>query len=243
MKIIYSYLLLGSRFIILQNFKLRGKIRDKNNKLVRGFKILAYDSDTFGRDDFLGESKTDSCGKFEIGFDDSQYNGFLEFDGRPDIYLEIYDRGGKRVIRTRIEKTKRDIEYQIILGAPKPDIDAPDIYSDNITRLFSMMDGVNEMLMREYRINLNAINSERIPQELKQRFKKFVDGHEQRQKNLENFTALLDGLVTSSLEQTNLGRIGYDGPHVPSRPRHEAHNHVIIWSSGESKRWELFLEH
>ena len=213
----------------MAEFELKGKIRNADNKILRGYQIDAYDSDTFSRDDFLGDAKTDSDGMFKINFDDSEYNGFFEFDGKPDIYLEIFDRSGKKIITTRIEKTQREIEYQIMLGSPKPDLGSPNIYSDNLNRILSMMGDVGDMLSREYQINLSALNSERIPQEIKQRFQRFVDGHEQRQRNFDNFTALLNGLATSALEQANLSIIGYDGPQVPARPRSEVHNHVIIW--------------
>lgn len=214
-------------------FLLKGKIRDENNKLVKGYKIFAYDSDRFSRDDHLGDATTNSDGTFEIKFDESKFTGFLRVDGQPDVYLIIKDRSGKKIIQTRIKKTKKEIEYQVKLGTPRPDPDSPDIYADNLNRIRSMMGDVGDMLTREYRINLNSLNSERIPQEIRQGFQRFIDGHEQREKNFENFTALLNGMMANVLERANLGGIGYDGPQVPSRPREQAHNDVIIWPRKE----------
>lgn len=217
---------------MVKKFLIRGKLRTKDNKLAKGFKIEAFDSDGLLRDDLLGEAVTDSNGIFHIEFSDLQYNEFW-MEGRPDVYLKIYNRNGKLLVKTKIEKTGSEIEYQIILGSPRPAVESTDIYSDNVNRIVSMTGGVNDMLLREYQINLATLNSDRIPTEIKQRFQRFLEGHEQRVKNIETISALVDGLVSSQLETMNLSRIGYDGPQVPLRPRREAHHHVIIWPRKE----------
>jgi hypothetical protein len=213
----------------MSKFILKGKVRDQANKLARGYHILAYDDDPLSRDDFLGEVITDKNGLFLIEFDDTKFNGFLEFDGEPDVYLIIKNRQGAELVRTRIKKTRKEIEYQIRLVKNKPDANAPDIYSGNLQRIFSMLGDVGDMFNRENQINLAAINSQRLPQDIKNRFQQFAAGHQDRITNFQSFSAILDGIISSYLEELNIGRIGYDGPQVPSRPRREVYSQAIIW--------------
>lgn len=217
----------------MSKFILKGKVRNENNLSVRGYRVLAYDDDPLNRDDFLGEAVTDGDGFFQIEFDDEKFNGFFEFDGEPDVYLLIQDRKGVEIVRTRIEKTRKEIEYQIRLVKNKPDTNAPDIYSDNPQRILSMLGDVGSMINQENRINLVELNSQRLPQEIRNRLGQFANGHQDRINNFQSFYAILEGILTSYFEEINLGTIGYDGPQVPSRPRRVAYNQVIIWPRSE----------
>lgn len=214
-------------------FSLEGTLIDQNNKSVKNVRVRAYDED-FGRDDYLGEATTDSKGDFTIEFDESKFRDIWDtINTDPEVYLTIVDRNGREKPVTRIEPTKKEIEYHIKLDDHKPDPDAVDIYAGNLQRIMGMLGGVNEMIGREYRINLDSISRGNFASDFVNRIRQFLAGNEERANNINSFMAILDGLLTSQLEERNLGTIGYDGPQVPRLPRREVYYQAIIWPRKE----------
>lgn len=59
--------------------------------------MRVYDEDVFA-DDFLGEARTDSAGRFEVTFTEVQFMDFHET--RPDLYLRVFDASGARLLLT-----------------------------------------------------------------------------------------------------------------------------------------------
>jgi hypothetical protein len=65
-----------------------GIVKEKESgKPLSGLKVIAYDKDVL-RSDLLGETKTDSEGKFSIEYDSTDFKEPLERN--PDIFVEIY---------------------------------------------------------------------------------------------------------------------------------------------------------
>ena len=81
-----------------EQFKIHGQIvREGTGTPLTGLLIRAYDVDCLTEDDFLGESRTDRDGKFEITYRKSDFvKNILEvfFEGGPDIVLRIYTPEG-----------------------------------------------------------------------------------------------------------------------------------------------------
>lgn len=71
-----------------QNYKISGQLVNKANKPLSNLRIEAWDKDLLVND-FVGESTTDSDGRFEINFTQAYYRE-LFFDNRPDLYFKIY---------------------------------------------------------------------------------------------------------------------------------------------------------
>lgn len=85
-----------------------GQIRDCDDSPLAGLCVLAYDKDAAKKDDFLGCAFTDTEGAFEITYDESDFkreNALIDFEGNPDIYLEIssYDKSLSKRTATKSE--------------------------------------------------------------------------------------------------------------------------------------------
>lgn len=224
----------------MAGYSLRGRIRDSQREAIEGLHVLAFDDDPLlNPDDFLGEDRTDSKGDFEIQFDESRFKGFWEFlEGMPEVYLVLRDEEGKELLRTRVMRTGKEIEYQVRQVEHAPDADAPDVYAGNARRIINMLGEVGSLLTEENSINLDLLANGDLPEEIRQRLRSLVDGFGERLDNFYQLNALLSGLVNEVLEERRLGSIGYDGPQVPRLPRRVPHNQVIIWPRGEKFRWE-----
>jgi len=222
------------------NFLLRGKVRDSKNETVRDLKVFAFDYDPlFNPNDFLGETAIDPFGLFEIRFDESRFQSFWEFlEGTPDVYIILKDDEGKQILKSENKKTRREIEYQIKLVDHTPNPSSKDIYADNYRRILSMLGDVGSIIGQENTINLNLLRNPNLPGELRDNLQNFVNDFEVRQSNFNQFNALLSGIVNESLEEENLGTIGYDGPQVPRFPRRETYNQIVVWPRAEKFKWE-----
>ena len=77
----------------MQIFELKGKIISKEQIPMENLNVEAYDEDPILKpEDLLGESETDTKGKFAIEFDRSKFDDFWEsFEGTPDVFLK--DKG------------------------------------------------------------------------------------------------------------------------------------------------------
>lgn len=80
-----------------------GQARNRADSPIPGLRVLAYDKDTAKADDFLGCAFADNEGRFEIGYDEADFKSeksFIDFEGNPDIYLEIMEIPSGRSKRT-----------------------------------------------------------------------------------------------------------------------------------------------
>ena len=74
-----------------QKFRIEGVVRASGTgDPVAGLRVTAFDKDLV-KDDFLGESMTDTEGRFEIRFTDADFKDVLE--SQPDIYLCVFQPG------------------------------------------------------------------------------------------------------------------------------------------------------
>ena len=67
--------------------------------------MRAYDQDLIV-DDHLGDTHTDSAGRFEIEYSEAQYRDFHET--LPDLYLRIFDASGKRLLLTTEREVRKN---------------------------------------------------------------------------------------------------------------------------------------
>jgi len=223
----------------LAKYYLRGKIIDRDTKAAKGLKVLAFDDDPLlNPDDFLGEDTTDSQGIFEINFDESKFQGFLGLlEGTPDVYLVARRDDGRELVKTRVEQTGRELEYHIKLDDHRPDPNAKDIYSDNLSRIIAMLGEVGNMVDYENAINLDTLSNGDLPAEVRERLEQFTSGYHDRRNNAQSLIALLNGVIGTIFEERGFATIGYDGPQVPRFPRQEAYNQTIIWPRKEGFKW------
>ena len=223
----------------MESFELNGKIISREQIPIANLNIEAYDEDPILKpEDFLGDSVTDSKGKFAIEFDRSKFDDFWEaLDGTPDVFLLIKDDKNQDLIRTREVKTKKEIEYHIRVDPGIPNPNAPDHYSGNARRMLDMLTEVGDMIGIEYRINLDLLSNGDLDNKTKEDINEFVNSYQDRRYNFDQLIVILSSLVDSLAEEARVGGIGYDGPQVPRRPRRETYDQVIIWPRQEAFKW------
>jgi len=128
-------------------YSIFGSIIDKDKNPKNGLKVVAYDDDPLWFDDKLGEDVTNEKGFFKIEFDKSSFDGFAE--GRPDIFLVIKDANDKELLKTRVKKTKKQVEYHIKLAEHTPDPNALDIYAGNLSKVMKNFQNIGDFIDSE----------------------------------------------------------------------------------------------
>jgi hypothetical protein len=87
-------------------YHVRGSVvEDESGHPLEGLVVRAYDEDLLA-DDFLGESRTDAAGRFEVVFTEVQFMDFVET--RPDLYLRIFDPSGTTLLLTTEDHVRND---------------------------------------------------------------------------------------------------------------------------------------
>jgi hypothetical protein len=224
----------------MAEFSIYGKVRTNDNKPALGYSVHAFDSDTVNEDDFLDKSPIDANGFFRIDFDRSKFAPLYEFlEGSPDVYLKVKEgQDDKDILKTKVTKTNKEIEYQIKIANHIPDPDSPDIYAGNFQRLLDMLNEVREIMGIERQINLDRLNNQDISREIRKSLEDFAKMDVERRNNFEHVLVILSSFFDSYIEELNIGTIDYDGPQVPRQPRREKYNQEIIWPRREAFRWE-----
>ena len=72
-------------------------VEAESGRPLAGMLVRLYDKDVV-LDDFLGETRSDDAGGFELGFTESQFRDI--FETRPDLYLHVYDPSGRTLLHT-----------------------------------------------------------------------------------------------------------------------------------------------
>lgn len=104
-------------------WKITGRVRNRTGTALGGLRVLAYDKDTVKADDFLGCAFTDGEGRFEIGYEDSDFKSetaLIDFEGNPDVYLEVADiigDGSKRTVTMGEADKEEHFELKIDLAS------------------------------------------------------------------------------------------------------------------------------
>jgi len=91
---------MAKRFRILGTIKERETGRPLSRLIVR-----AFDKDLL-QNDKLGFATTDEDGRFEIRFGEAVFRDILE--KRPDIFLEVYDPSGERLLHDTSDAVRRN---------------------------------------------------------------------------------------------------------------------------------------
>ncbi|HOO52918.1 MAG TPA: hypothetical protein PLM24_00305 [Methanothrix sp.] len=183
-------------------YRITGKIRDRNNRAVKGYRVGAFDEDLGSRlnpDDLLGVAKTDGNGDFEISFSKDAFEDWFETD--PDVYLVVKDRAGKALIRTPTKKnTTRLMEFQIKLDGSEVGPQGHDPYSDSLLSMIGALRDAGDAA------DLSKADVRTI------------------------FELLMRVIASWTVNRDELVRLrGYDGIQVPKNPREEKHDHVTRW--------------
>lgn len=222
----------------MKTYSLIGRVIDVDKKSMSGTHVLAFDEGFLHPGDFLGEATTDSNGLFKITFDESKFKKTWEILGaKPDVSIIVKDSSGKQVLKTKVMKTDKEIEYHVKVSDNKPDPNSEDIYSDNFRRILATLSEVGANIGLENRINLGMLQNKNLQKEVRTLLQDYTDSHEDRQNNFQNLMAAISGLVNATVEEDHLGRIGYDGPQVPRIPRRMDYLQVIMWPRKEGFRW------
>jgi hypothetical protein len=86
------------------SFRVRGAVVEgETGRPLGGMLVRLYDKDVV-LDDFLGETRTDPAGRFELTFTEAQFKDLLET--RPDLYLRVYDPSGSRQLHSTEDEVR-----------------------------------------------------------------------------------------------------------------------------------------
>jgi hypothetical protein len=233
-----NFIYFGDIVVPLKEFFLLGKIIDKDNRPISGSQVKAYEHHlVLLTDKQIGQALTKDDGTFEIKFGGSIFEQIEEsIKGGPHVYLAVSYEGGK-LLKTKVTRIQKEIEYHIKLVEDTPDPGAIDIYGDSTRRTISTLNGAGAITNNE-RINLDSLISGNLPPKIKLRFQNIRNSYDEATKNFANIQALLDGVISSTLQEHHLGTIGYDGPQVPRNVWHDGDYDVIIWPRKEEFKRE-----
>lgn len=96
-------------------------IADSPAAWVSSAVVCLYDRDRLSRDDFLGTDVTDWYGEATFRFSARQ---FADLDERlggslPELYVEVFDADGRRVITTRAKATANAVPRLVRVAIPR----------------------------------------------------------------------------------------------------------------------------
>jgi len=83
-----------------------GRASGRDSRPLAGLQVLAHDRDRTHKDDFLGCAFTDADGTFEIRYEEADFkskHSFIDFEGNPDIYLDLTDLALNVTKRTAVK--------------------------------------------------------------------------------------------------------------------------------------------
>jgi hypothetical protein len=188
--------------ILLNSYRITGRLRSEQNVLAEGYVVQAFDKDRgiyFHPDDRLGKAKTTEDGSFEMTFNEATFKDW--FESEPNVYLQVRDGDGRIVISTQSRKnTTGRIDFQIKLGKPPTDPLEPDIYAHSLDRMRAGLQNVGDA------VDLSRDDVRSI------------------------FELMAGALAAWTSYRDELVRVcGYDGIQVPEQPRREDHRHVTRW--------------
>jgi hypothetical protein len=97
-----------------KKWRITGRITDRRNRPLPGLRVLAYDKDLAKADDFLGGAFTDADGAFELRYEEEDFKSkqaLIDFEGNPDIYLDITDLASGLSKRTATRGEANESEH------------------------------------------------------------------------------------------------------------------------------------
>jgi hypothetical protein len=88
------------------NFRISGIVEEEGTgRPLANLIVRAYDEDVVFHDK-VGFATTDHDGRFEIRFTEAHFRDF--FETRPDLFLQIFDASGARVIHETRDSVRRN---------------------------------------------------------------------------------------------------------------------------------------
>lgn len=99
-------------------YRVKGSVVEAESGLpLEGLVVRAYDEDAFV-DDYLGESRTDAAGRFEVIFTEVQFMDLHET--RPDLFVRIFDRTGTRLLLSLEDRVHRNAVADVVFDVRVP---------------------------------------------------------------------------------------------------------------------------
>lgn len=88
------------------HFHVRGSVLEgETGRPLEAMLVRVYDKDVV-KDDFLGETRTNAAGSFELAFTEARFKDL--FEKRPDLYLHVYDPSGRLLVHTTEREVRLD---------------------------------------------------------------------------------------------------------------------------------------
>ena len=216
----------------MKTFFLKGKIIDNNNDPTSGLQINAYVNDLKFINHMVGQATTSSDGMFEIKFNESCLDEISEkFEPEHNVYLVI-EYGNNEQLKTKLMRLHKEIEYHIKLTNYVPDPNAIDIYENNYDRILKIITEAG-VFVNNRKIDIDLLAKIKLPDNLIQKFQDWLYHYDDIEKNYEDWEALFQGIVITTLKEENFDMIGYDGPQVPRNSWRKGNDNVIIWPRNE----------
>lgn len=96
-------------------------VEDEPGEWIVGAIVCLYDRDRLTRDDHLGTNVTNTYGEASFRF---SAGDFLDLDDRiggtlPELYVEVFDADGNRVLSTRAEAVPNAVPELIRIAIPR----------------------------------------------------------------------------------------------------------------------------
>jgi hypothetical protein len=92
------------------SFRVHGIVVEaESGRPLAAMLVRAYDQDAL-RDDYLGESRTDAPGRFEVVFTEAHFKDVVET--RPDLYLRVFDPSGAMLLLTTAPDVRRNAGHE-----------------------------------------------------------------------------------------------------------------------------------
>lgn len=117
------------------SFRIYGKVvEEESRKPLPNLIVRAYDKD-FLFDDFLGNTKTNVEGQFDIRYSESDFQEL--FSKCPDLYIKVYDSPGEHVIHLTTDSIRWNSGYEEYFEIAIPKEKVPRISSEETLLLDS----------------------------------------------------------------------------------------------------------
>ncbi len=82
-------------------------VEEESGRPLPGLRVRAFDKDLVF-DDKLGDTLTDTAGKFEITYTEAHFRDLNET--LPDVYIRIYDESGEKLLFSSEKAVRRSAQ-------------------------------------------------------------------------------------------------------------------------------------
>jgi len=221
------------------DYSIIGSVIDSHRQPAANLGVHVYHHpELLGSDVLVAETRTTASGEFSVGIPEGKLRGLWEKLGRaPRVFLTLSDATKKPILATRTSIIDWQLEYLIYLGGGQPEPKAPDIYGEGMRRMMSTIREVGTGAQMESSTMKTQLADGRMEKDARKSKLSFLKNDEERNDTLNTLFGVLDGFMTTNLEETPIKLVGYDGPQVPRRPWADPDEQVTIWPRKEPFRW------